>query len=190
MRAGNRGKSMTSHSPLVTRRLATPLGPMVAVAGDAGLVLLEFDGPRAAAALRRLGRRAGAPVVRGEHPVLGRLERELRRYFAGRLREFRVPLALAGTPFQRAVWQRLLRVPYGRVVTYDALARALRRPRAQRAVGRANGGNPVSIVVPCHRVVGKDGALTGYGGGLWRKRRLLALEGAAVGRAARPTPAP
>ena len=172
---------MTSHSPLVTRRLATPLGSMVAVAGDAGLYLLEFaGGPRAAAALRRLGRRIGVPVVRGEHAVLDRVERELRRYFTGRLRTFRVPLALVGTPFQLAVWRRLRRVPYGRVVTYDALARALRRPRAQRAVGRANGDNPVSIVVPCHRVVGTGGSLTGYGGGLWRKRRLLALEGARV----------
>ena len=158
---------------------------MVAVAGDAGLYLLEFaNGPRVAAALRRLGRRLGLPVVRGKHAVLDRVEGELRRYFAGRLRSFRVPLALVGTPFQLAVWRRLRRVPYGRVVTYGALARSLRRPRAQRAVGRANGDNPVSIVVPCHRVVGTSGSLTGYGGGLWRKRRLLALEGARL--AARP----
>lgn len=170
---------MTSHSPLLTRRIATPLGPMIAVAGDAGLYLLEFaDGRRVAAELRRLSRRIGSPIVRGRHAHLDRVARELRRYFAGEAGEFRVPLALVGTPFQVAVWRRLLRIPRGRVVTYDRLARAIGRPGAQRAVGRANGSNPLAIVVPCHRVVGSDGALTGYGGGLPRKRRLLEIEGA------------
>jgi len=157
---------------------------MIAVAGDEGLYLLAFaDGRRAAAEIRRLRRRLARPIVAGPHRHIERVERELRRYFAGRLRTFRVPVALAGTPFQLAVWRRLGRIPFGRVQTYAGLARALGRPRAQRAVGLANGANPLAIVVPCHRLVGSDGALTGYGGGLWRKRRLLELEGAPLASA-------
>ncbi len=101
---------------------------------------------------------------------------QLRAYFAGELRAFDVPLAVAGTPFQRAVWEALLAIPYGETVSYGELARRIGRPAAVRAVGLANGRNPVSIVVPCHRVIGSSGALTGYGGGLDRKRHLLALE--------------
>jgi AraC family transcriptional regulator, regulatory protein of adaptative response / methylated-DNA-[protein]-cysteine methyltransferase len=171
-------KTMRSDSPLVTHRLATPLGRMVAVAADAGLCLLEFaDGPRLDEQSRRVGARLGRPIVRGTHAHLDTVEEELHAYFAGEGRAFRVPLLLAGTPFQLAVWRRLRRVPFGCTITYDRLARALGRAGAQRAVGRANGDNPLAIVVPCHRVIGTDGTLTGYGGGLWRKRRLLELEG-------------
>jgi O-6-methylguanine DNA methyltransferase len=151
---------------------------MVGIAGDAGLCLLEFaDGPRLPDQTRRVGARLGMPIVRGRHAHLDTVEVELRAYFAGALRAFRVPLLLAGTPFQVAVWKRLRKIPFGRTVTYDQLARALDRVGAQRAVGHANGANPLAIVVPCHRVVGTDGTLHGYGGGLWRKRRLLELEG-------------
>jgi len=154
---------------------------MVAVAGDAGLCLLEFaDGPRLDAQVRRVSTRLGMPVTRGAHHHIDTVEEELRAYFAGTLRAFRVPLLLAGTPFQLAVWRRLRKIPFGRTTTYDRLARAVGRPGAQRAVGHANGDNPLAIVVPCHRVVGTDGTLTGYGGGLWRKRRLLELEGVAL----------
>ena len=171
------GKSMTSHSRVVARRILTPLGPMVAVACEAGLCMLEFaDGPRLAKQTRRLRARLGMPVARGTNRHIERLEQELRAYFGGARRAFRVPLALEGTPFQLAVWRLLVKIPFGRVTTYDALARKLKRPGAQRAVGRANGDNPLAIVVPCHRVVGSDGELRGYGGGLWRKRRLLELE--------------
>ena len=160
------------------RRLATPLGPMVAVASERGVCLLEFAGPRLAAQLRRIEARVGARARAGRSRHLDRLTSELRAYFRGRLRAFRVPLALVGTPFQVAVWRRLLRVPYGTTSTYDTLARRLGKPGAQRAVGRANGDNPLAVVVPCHRLVGSDGDLRGYGGGLWRKRRLLEIEGA------------
>lgn len=170
---------MRSHSHLVARRLPTPLGPVVAVAGDDGLCLLEFADRRSLATqTRRIRTRFGMPIVRGTNQHLERLERELRAYFRGALRVFRVPLVLKGSPFQLAVWRRLRRIPFGRVTTYDTLARSLKRAGAQRAVGRANGDNPLAIVVPCHRVVGSDGTLRGYGGGLWRKRRLLELEGA------------
>ncbi len=152
---------------------------MVAVASDDGLCLLEFAGRlRLETQTSRVRARFGLPVVRGTNRHLERLEKELRAYFGGTLRGFRVPLALKGSPFQLAVWRRLLEIPYGSVTSYDALARKLKRPGAQRAVGRANGDNPLAIVVPCHRVVGSDGALRGYGGGLWRKRRLLELESA------------
>ncbi len=101
---------------------------------------------------------------------------QLDAYFAGDLRAFDVPLAVAGTPFQRAVWDALMAIPYGRTLSYGELARRLGRPGAARAVGLANGRNPVSIIVPCHRVIGAGGALTGYGGGVERKRWLLAHE--------------
>lgn len=109
-------------------------------------------------------------------PLLGRLRSQLEEYFAGERREFDVPLDLAGTPFQKAVWGQLLTLPFGNTATYGAQASAIGKPAAVRAVGSAIGRNPVSIVVPCHRVVAGNGALTGYAGGLERKRYLLALE--------------
>ncbi len=103
-------------------------------------------------------------------------EEQLSAYFAGELTEFTLELALYGTPFQRLVWDGLTRIPYGETRTYGELAGALGNPAASRAVGLANGRNPVGIIVPCHRVIGSDGSLTGYGGGLPRKRRLLDFE--------------
>jgi O-6-methylguanine DNA methyltransferase len=100
----------------------------------------------------------------------------LTRYFTRELRDFGVPLVYPGTPFQQKVWDRLRRIPYGETTTYEAVARDIGAPAATRAVGRANGQNPIAIVIPCHRVVAVDGRLHGYGGGLWRKRALLALE--------------
>ncbi len=108
--------------------------------------------------------------------ALSEVIRQLRAYFAGTLREFRLPLAPEGTPFQRCVWQELLNIPYGSTISYGELARRLGKPSASRAVGMANGANPISIVVPCHRVIGSNGKLTGYGGGLKNKAWLLALE--------------
>jgi AraC family transcriptional regulator of adaptative response/methylated-DNA-[protein]-cysteine methyltransferase len=115
-------------------------------------------------------------VVPGSHPLLEQLREELKQYFAGELRNFTVPLNSRGTPFQDQVWRELRGIPYGKTISYDELARRINQPTAQRAVARANGMNYVSIVIPCHRVIGKDGSLTGYGGGLWRKRLLLELE--------------
>ena len=114
--------------------------------------------------------RAPFPLVR----------RELDAYFAGRLRVFTTPIALHGTDFQKAVWQALLRIPYGETRSYGQQAAMIGRPRATRAVGAANGRNPISIIVPCHRVVGSDGTLTGYGGGMDNKRLLLRREGVAA----------
>ena len=165
----------------MTAAIETPLGRMITVASVRGICILEFLERRTApSAARAFSRRLGMPVVAGSNPHIDRLTAELEAYFAGALRRFGAPLDLRGTPFQRAVWQRLSRVPYGVTVSYSELARRVGRRAAVRATGHANGRNPVSIVVPCHRVVGSDGALRGYGGGLWRKERLIALEREAV----------
>jgi AraC family transcriptional regulator of adaptative response/methylated-DNA-[protein]-cysteine methyltransferase len=110
------------------------------------------------------------------NPRLDQLRAELECYFRGAQKKFHVSLALRGTPFQEQVWNALLEIPSGSTISYEDLARRIGRPTAVRAVARANGMNRISILVPCHRVVGKDGELTGYGGGVWRKRLLLELE--------------
>ena len=110
-------------------------------------------------------------------PLLQQAAEELDGYFAGTVRAFTLPLHFQGTPFQQQVWQQLLTVPYGATTSYQAIANALGNPRAVRAVGAANGQNPLSIIAPCHRIIGSDGNLTGYGGGLWRKEWLLRHEG-------------
>ena len=136
------------------------------VSGDSGLRVIEF-GPAAA-------RRGKSPA---RHPVAIETERQLRAYFAGQLRRFDLPLDLRGTPFQLSVWRELERIPYGETRSYSQIAAAIGAPQAVRAVGAANGSNPIPIVVPCHRVIGASGKLVGYGGGLPLKKRLLALEG-------------
>ena len=170
------GRSATA---VVVTRIPTPLGTLIAGAADEGVCLLEFCDRRGLEnQLRRMVARLDALVAPGSHPLLEQLERELAGYFAGRLEEFTVPLVVPGTDFQRAVWDRLRVIPYGETLSYEALARSIGRDGAQRAVGRANGDNRIAIVIPCHRVVRADGTLCGYGGGLWRKRHLLELEGA------------
>jgi methylated-DNA-[protein]-cysteine S-methyltransferase len=114
---------------------------------------------------------------------------QLSQYFAGERLDFDVPLAIAGTPFQRRVWRALREIPYGETTSYGEIARRLGRPSASRAVGLANGRNPIAVIIPCHRVIGSDGSLTGYGGGLERKRLLLELEGARVAPALAPAKA-
>jgi O-6-methylguanine DNA methyltransferase len=147
------------------------------MASDSGVCVLEFlDGRTTLSSGRSFAARHGLAEVRGTSPHLDRLSAELDAYFRGELRRFETPLDLRGTPFQRAVWRRLARTAYGETLTYAQLAARVGRPSAVRATGHANGRNPVSILVPCHRVVGTDGTLHGYGGGLWRKRWLLALE--------------
>jgi len=112
-----------------------------------------------------------------ENRVLRLAIEQVEAYIEGKLQVFDVPLDMEGTPFQQSVWQALLDVPFGRTVTYQQIADAVDNPKAVRAVGAANGQNPVSIIVPCHRIIGKNGSLTGYGGGIWRKEWLLRHEG-------------
>jgi len=159
----------------------SPVGPMLVAASDRGLVLLEFS--------RHRRRRPGLPEIPlslranpQSNPVestekLGPYLDQLRQYFAGERREFTVPLDLHGTEFQLRCWHALLEIGYGEIRTYAQLARAVGSPNGFRAVGAANGANPVSIIVPCHRVIASDGTLGGYGGGLETKEKLLRLEG-------------
>ena len=178
-------RALTGRSPARSRdavvvhlaRIETPLGAMLAAADERALRLLEFTDRRMLETqLTRLAKRTGAVLVPGDNDVIARTRQELDAYFRGELRAFTVALDPAGTDFQRAVWLELARIGYGETRSYGAQAAALGRPDAVRAVARANGDNPIAIIVPCHRVVGSNGSLTGYGGGLWRKQRLLDLE--------------
>jgi methylated-DNA-[protein]-cysteine S-methyltransferase len=150
----------------------SPVGRLRLEASDKGLAGIKFERPER--------RRAGAWIEHARHPVLVETARQLREYFAGRRQSFELTLDVSGTPFQRAVWNALLTIPFGETRTYGELARQVGRPSAARAVGAANGQNPVAIVAPCHRVIGAGGALTGFAGGLDAKARLLRLEGARI----------
>lgn len=152
-------------------RIPSPVGDLRAQTDGTHLVALHFASA---------GDDAPDPPGRCDatHPLLAKLRRELAEYFAGERRTFDVPLAPQGTPFQQSVWTALLAIPYGTTESYGALAARIGKPAAVRAVGLANGRNPVPILIPCHRVIGADGTLTGYGGGLPRKQALLALENA------------
>ena len=162
---------------LRSRTIPTPLGDMLAVASPQGLCLLEFVGQGGVEReLAQVEAARGGSVEPGDSPVLAQTAHELAEYFAGQRQRFGVPLDLVGTPFQISAWHALLAIPYGQTRSYAEQARAIDRPTATRAVAAANGNNKVSIIVPCHRVIGSDGSLTGFGGGLPRKRALLALE--------------
>lgn len=148
----------------------SPVGELTLVASDAGLVaiLWEDDDPARV--------RLGARTTRSDHPILAAARAQLTDYFAGRLQTFTVPLDFRGTAFQRTIWAALLAIPFGETRSYGDIARAVGRPTASRAVGAANGRNPISIIAPCHRVVGANGALTGFAGGVETKRWLLDFE--------------
>jgi AraC family transcriptional regulator of adaptative response/methylated-DNA-[protein]-cysteine methyltransferase len=183
-------RRLTGESPSRSRgvrtvhlsRVLTPLGPMLLGATETGVCLLEFTDRRMLETqLKRLARRLDRVFVPDTNDVGRLLEAELEEYFAGTLRTFRTPLDCRGTDFQRRAWTALREIPYGRTRSYSDQARRIGAPSAVRAVGRANGDNPIAVVIPCHRVVGSDGKLTGYGGGLWRKRFLLDHERRSLG---------
>ena len=157
--------------------IATPIGPMLAIADAHALHVLEFA-ERAAlpGEIRALRAAAGLPIGRGTTPALEATRAALAAYFEGRDLALDVPVARSGTPFRQAVWDALRRIPPGRTLSYLGLAEAIGNPAATRAVAQANGANPMAVVVPCHRVIGADGSLTGYGGLLWRKTWLLEHE--------------
>lgn len=148
---------------------ASPLGTLLLAASDKGLCGLYFE-------QHKYFKGAGEWEKDAQHPVLQSAVRQLDEYFTGKRSDFDLPLDLAGTPFQQAVWQELMRIPFGSTGSYAEQARRIGKPDAVRAVGTAIGRNPVSIVVPCHRVLGASGSLSGYAGGLERKSFLLALE--------------
>jgi len=156
---------------LVKTSMSSPVGELKLVASDAGLVAVLWpeDDPKRV--------RLGDAREDAAHPVLRKAVAQLEEYFAGKRSEFDLPLDARGTEFQKLVWEQLLAIPYGETRSYGQLAARLGKPTASRAVGAANGRNPLSIVVPCHRVIGTSGALTGFAGGLETKRVLLELEG-------------
>lgn len=158
-------------------RIATPLGPMIACAADEGICLLEFTDRRMfPLELKDLRRLLKANFVYGMNEHIFNLEKQLGEYFEGKRKKFDVPLVTPGTEFQKSVWRQLAAIPYGRTRSYEEQAIAIDKLKAIRAVAQANGHNRIAIVIPCHRVIGKDGKLTGYGGGLWRKKWLLDFE--------------
>jgi methylated-DNA-[protein]-cysteine S-methyltransferase len=157
------------------RYLDTPIGRLLLARDDAGLREICFDGP--AEAGPHVPARVGADLQVGpDDKLFEDVVAQLTKYFAGTRRQFELPLAPAGTPFQQRVWAALLDIPYGQTISYGELASRIGQKSASRAVGLANGSNPLPIVIPCHRVIGANGKLTGYGGGLPIKERLLALE--------------
>jgi AraC family transcriptional regulator of adaptative response/methylated-DNA-[protein]-cysteine methyltransferase len=167
-----------------TTKIETELGTMIAGAVDEGICLLEFSDRRMLnTEYKDLTRLLKTTIEEGENRHLSNLRNQLREYFEGNRKEFSVPLITPGTEFQQAVWNALLKIPYGSTRTYQAQAFALNRPDSVRAVANANGFNRISIVIPCHRIIGSDGSLTGYGGGLKRKRWLLDHEKKFSGKA-------
>lgn len=174
---GEAPTALTDAKVVTVTRIPTPLGPMVAGAVDDALCLLEFaDRRMIETQLVRLQKRLDCVFVPGSAPLFGELANQLEGYFRGGLTEFSVPLLTPGTAFQRLVWGRLRDIPAGTTRSYGEVAAEIGRPTAVRAVARANGDNRIAILIPCHRVIGHDGKLTGYGGGLWRKQRLLEIE--------------
>jgi methylated-DNA-[protein]-cysteine S-methyltransferase len=149
-------------------RIESPLGPLLLTADDAGLRQIFFVNGRHPARPESSWKEDRAPLIE--------TIRQLQAYFAGELESFDLKLAPEGTPFQQEVWRRLCDIPYGETISYGTLAGRIGNPKASRAVGLANGSNPIPIVIPCHRVIGSNGKLTGYGGGLPIKEKLLALE--------------
>lgn len=162
----------TSHMP-------SPVGRLTLVAGDNGLTAILWESERPGRV--KLGAMHDAP----DHPILIEAQRQITAYFDGTLTRFSVPLDFRGTDFQKSVWSALLTIPFGETRSYAEIARAIGRPAAARAVGAANGRNPISIIAPCHRVIGVSGALTGFAGGLAAKELLLALERPGMPRTAR-----
>ena len=153
--------------------IETPIGTMVAVANDERLYILEFaDRPNIDQRLDRLS----PNIPTGRTKPLDSVQEELEQFFKGTLQEFKTPLNLTGTPFQNRVWEELLKIPYGKTISYAELAVRIGKPSAFRAVANANGANKLAIVIPCHRVIYADGGLGGYSGGLARKPQLLTIE--------------
>lgn len=152
---------------LVYKIVESPVGKLKIVASDKGLVaiLWENDNPRRV--------RLSELVKDQSHPVLAKAEQQLKEYFSGKRKAFSIALDMRGTPFQKDVWEALLGIPFGETRSYGQLAKQLGKPQASRAVGAANGKNPISIIVPCHRVIGSSGKLTGFAGGLHTKAHLL-----------------
>jgi len=150
---------------------------MLAGASTQGICLFEFvDETRLTMQLSRLKKKSGAKVIAGHSPLFEQLNIQVQEYFAGQRKKFDLPLHMIGTDFQIRVWQALLTIPYGKTVSYQHQAQVINNPKAVRAVAKTNGDNRIALLIPCHRVIGKNGNMTGYGGEVWRKEYLLNLE--------------
>jgi AraC family transcriptional regulator of adaptative response/methylated-DNA-[protein]-cysteine methyltransferase len=170
-------KNSKSEKVVDLKRIETPLGTMIACADENGICMLEFSDRKALPTeLKEISKYFNANIIQGENPHFKVLEQELEEYFKGKRKDFTVPLSPVGTEFQKNVWEVLRKIPYGTTRSYQEQAKILGNPKAVRAVANANGLNKISIIIPCHRVIGSDGKLTGYGGGIWRKQKLLELE--------------
>jgi len=178
-------KKQTGFSPstsgaknlITVTRILSPLGPLFAGATDEGICLLEFTDRRMLETqIARLRYHLRAEFVPGTNKHFDTLDLQLKEYFDRKRKKFTLPLVLPGTDFQKKVWETLMQVPYGETRSYEEQAQMMGNPKAVRAVASANGDNRISIIIPCHRIIGKNGKLTGYGGGLWRKQYLLNLE--------------
>jgi AraC family transcriptional regulator of adaptative response/methylated-DNA-[protein]-cysteine methyltransferase len=174
---GSSPKNLSLDNMIFVTRIQTPLGLMVAAAVKNGICLLEFaDRKKLEKELSELKKLFNAEIVPGTSKYFDLLNDELKNYFEGNLKAFSVPIVFEGTNFQKQVWKLLRTIPYGSTRSYKQQADLINSPQAVRAVARANGDNRISIIIPCHRVIGSDGSLTGYGGGIWRKQYLLDLE--------------
>jgi methylated-DNA-[protein]-cysteine S-methyltransferase len=162
------GVKMERAKPVFYTTMDSPVGPLLLVGAAQGLRSVSFEKSKRAERVQPDWKQDKAPFAE--------VIRQLHAYFSGRLQEFDVPLALEGTQFQLSVWRSLQTIPYGQTISYGQLAQRIGNPRAVRAVGLANGCNPIPIIIPCHRVIGSNGSLTGFGGGLANKKKLLELE--------------
>lgn len=170
-------KNSKSHKIIDLKRIETPVGTMYAAAIEEGICMLEFtDRKMLETEFKDLAKSLNATIVLGENSHFQTLEKELSEYFTGERTRFSVPLSPVGTAFQKSVWKALIEIPYGETWTYRKQSEFLGDAKKVRAVANANGMNKISIIIPCHRVIGSNGTLTGYGGGIWRKQKLLELE--------------
>lgn len=159
------------------KNIESPLGNLVACATSQGVCLLQFsDNLKLESQLKQISQALQTEIIEGENNILKTLETELSEYFSGNRKEFSTTIHFIGTDFQKGVWQILQNIPYGKTISYQQEAHLLQNPKAVRAVANANAQNKICILIPCHRVIGANGSLTGYAGGLWRKEKLLQLE--------------
>ena len=157
--------------------LDSPLGPMLAIADENSVYLLEFTARKGLEKeIQRLRARTKSTIITGRTKPIDTIESELKQYYAGNLKEFRTPVHLFGSPFQKEVWHELQKIPHGETRSYSELAIGMKRPSSQRAVANANGANQLAVIIPCHRVIRANGELGGYGGGIQNKEWLLAHE--------------
>lgn len=174
MSFGNGNKNEMS---IYKKIIDSPLGDLIACATEQGICMLEFsDTQKLDRELAQISKALNQEIIWGEHPHFILLEEQLKEYFSGERRDFSIPIFPIGTQFQKEVWSVLQDIPYGQTISYQQEALLLKKPKAVRAVANANGQNKISILIPCHRVIGSNGTLTGYGGGLWRKQKLLEIE--------------